>query len=73
MIGTARGMSIYFDGVKEARAMGRDSTASENGIELREGDRVVGMDIVENELQQVLAVSANGYGKRTPAAAAPVW
>src|SRR5690606_7651494 len=30
------------------------------------GDQVIGMDIVESEDQQVLAVSANGYGKRTP-------
>jgi DNA gyrase subunit A len=36
------------------------------GIELREGDRVVGVDVIENEEQQVLTVTANGYGKRTP-------
>jgi DNA gyrase subunit A len=36
------------------------------GIELREGDTVVGMDVIENEQQEVLCVSQRGYGKRTP-------
>jgi DNA gyrase subunit A len=36
------------------------------GIDLREGDFVIGMDIIDGETdQQVLTVSANGYGKRT--------
>jgi DNA gyrase subunit A len=45
--------------------MGRDSMGVK-GIDLREGDFVIGMDIIESETdQQVLTVSANGYGKRT--------
>ncbi|HJL17771.1 MAG TPA: DNA gyrase C-terminal beta-propeller domain-containing protein, partial [Sandaracinaceae bacterium LLY-WYZ-13_1] len=65
LLGTADGMSIRFK-VSDARAMGRD-TRGVRGIALAEGDRVVGMDVVEDEQeQQVLAVSANGYGKRTP-------
>jgi DNA gyrase subunit A len=45
--------------------MGRDSMGVK-GIDLREGDFVIGMDIIEDEgEQQVLTVSANGYGKRT--------
>ena len=36
------------------------------GYRESEGDFVIGMDIIENEdEQQVLTVSANGYGKRT--------
>jgi DNA gyrase subunit A len=36
------------------------------GIELREGDHVVGVDVIENaDEQQVLTVSVNGFGKRT--------
>ena len=48
--------------------MGRDSMGVK-GIDLREGDFVIGMDIIEDEEeQQVLTVSANGYGKRTKVA-----
>ncbi len=64
LLGTSDGMSIRFK-VGDVRPMGRD-TRGVRGIELREGDQVIGMDIVESEAQQVLAVSANGYGKRTP-------
>ncbi|MFT3922865.1 MAG: DNA gyrase subunit A [Myxococcales bacterium] len=64
LIGTAQGMSIRFE-VDEVRPTGRD-TMGVKGIELREGDRVVGVDVLESEDQQVLTVSVNGYGKRTP-------
>lgn len=64
LIGTAQGMSIRFE-VDEVRPTGRD-TMGVKGIELREGDRVVGVDVLESEEQQVLTVSVNGYGKRTP-------
>jgi DNA gyrase subunit A len=65
LIGTARGMSIRFD-VSDVRPMGRD-TRGVRGIDLREGDFVVGMDVIEDlATQQVLCISANGFGKRTP-------
>jgi DNA gyrase subunit A len=64
LIGTSHGMSIRFP-IADVRAMGRDSMGVK-GIDLREGDFVIGMDIIEDEgEQQVLTVSANGYGKRT--------
>ncbi len=64
LIGTSHGMSIRFP-IEDVRPMGRDSRGVK-GIDLREGDFVIGMDIVEDEAsQQVLTVSANGYGKRT--------
>jgi len=44
--------------------MGRDARGV-RGIDLREGDRVIGMDVIHSDEQQVLTVSANGYGKRT--------
>jgi DNA gyrase subunit A len=67
ILGTARGMSIRFK-ADEVRSMGRDSRGV-RGIELREGDRVVGMDVIQvDERQEVLCVSQNGYGKRTPLA-----
>jgi DNA gyrase subunit A len=64
IIGTARGMSIRFN-IGDVRPMGRDARGV-RGIELREGDRLIGMDIIHSDDQQVLTVSANGYGKRTP-------
>jgi DNA gyrase subunit A len=63
ILGTSQGMSIRFD-VSEVRRMGREARGV-RGIELREGDVVVGMGIIEDENQQVLSISANGYGKRT--------
>ena len=65
IVGTAHGMSIRF-GVDDVRPMGRDSRGVK-GIELREGDTVIGMDAVDDEMQQqVLCISSKGYGKRTP-------
>ncbi|MEM8606462.1 MAG: DNA gyrase subunit A [Myxococcota bacterium] len=67
IIGTSHGMSIRFP-IEDVRAMGRDSMGVK-GIDLREGDFVIGMDIIVEESEnQVLTVSANGYGKRTPVA-----
>jgi DNA gyrase subunit A len=64
IIGTKNGMSIRFD-IDDVRAMGRDSRGVK-GIDLRDGDEVVGMDVIEDEKeQQVLTVSEHGYGKRT--------
>ena len=67
VIGTSHGMSIRFP-IEDVRAMGRDSMGVK-GIDLREGDFVIGMDIIESDTdKQVLTVSANGYGKRTKVA-----
>ena len=65
LVGTAEGQTIRFD-VDDVRPMGRDSRGVK-GVDLRDGDVVVGMDVIEDEAQQqVLSISANGYGKRTP-------
>jgi DNA gyrase subunit A len=44
--------------------MGRTASGV-RGIRLRKGDHVVGMEILEPG-QEVLVVTENGYGKRTP-------
>lgn len=63
LLGTQRGMSIRF-AVDQVRAMGRDSRGVK-GIDLRDGDRVVGLDVIDEEHSQVLSISTKGYGKRT--------
>ena len=74
LLGTANGMSIRFE-EDDARAMGR-SSAGVKGIDLAEGDRVVGLvkiqmndsgeatDSVRGDVD-LLTVTENGYGKRT--------
>jgi DNA gyrase subunit A len=64
ILGTANGHSIRF-AVTDVRPMGRDSRGVK-GIDLRDGDQVVGLAVVEDESYQVLTLSENGYGKRTP-------
>ncbi len=64
-LGTHRGMAIRFH-EREVRPMGRVA-AGVRGIALREGDFVEEMaTFPENEGGDILVVSANGYGKRTP-------
>ena len=62
-MGTAHGMSIRFS-ESDVRSMGRSATGVK-GITLDEQDTVIGMDVVDQELD-VLIVTAKGYGKRTP-------
>jgi DNA gyrase subunit A len=54
----------------DVREMGR-TAAGVRGIRLREGDEVVAMDSV-SEGNQILVVTENGYGKRTPLDQYPV-
>ncbi|WP_411350382.1 DNA gyrase C-terminal beta-propeller domain-containing protein [Paenibacillus sp. WLX2291] len=63
IMGTAYGMSIRFN-ENNVRSMGRSATGVK-GITLDEGDRLVGMDLIQDDLK-VLIVTAKGYGKRTP-------
>ncbi len=68
MIAAHGGRCVRFDEA-EARAMGRTSTGV-RGINLEEGDYVVGVvcqdpQAEDVEKHQVLAVSENGYGKRS--------
>ena len=41
------------------------TAAGVRGIRLKEDDYVVGMEIIEPD-QEILVVTENGYGKRTP-------
>jgi len=62
ILGTRDGMTIRFD-ESQVRSMGRASRGVK-GINLRSGDAVVGMVIVE-EKAALFTVCENGYGKRT--------
>ena len=62
LLGTRDGMSIRF-AETDLRPIGRNAVGV-RGIELAEGDRVVAMSSVE-EATDVLAITENGYGKRT--------
>ncbi len=60
---TSGGNAIRFS-EKDVRPMGR-AASGVMGIRLKEGEKVVGADIVSNEKGKILVVMENGYGKRT--------
>jgi len=75
LLGTAGGMSIRFK-ESDARAMGR-SAAGVKGIDLANDDRVVGLVKIEMDDpddpassthtdEDLLTITENGFGKRTP-------
>lgn len=65
IISTAQGQAIRFH-EKDARPMGRVSRGV-RGIRLRQGDQVIGMDVVEAG-SSIFVISKYGYGKRTKVA-----
>ena len=62
ILGTNHGYSVSFNETS-VRSMGRTATGV-RGARLRDGDFIVGMDILE-EGTEVLAITEKGYGKRT--------
>lgn len=60
---TRNGLSIRF-GEDDVRAVGRTSMGVK-GINLGKGDKVVGMEPVQNDKDYILAITENGFGKRT--------
>ena len=62
VIATHDGMSINMKET-DARAMGREA-AGVRGIKLRDGDYVVGAEVVYEDAQ-LLSITENGFGKRT--------
>ncbi len=63
VLASSGGRSIQFK-ESDARPMGRD-TQGVRGMRLREGEKLVGMFVVDNDEKQLLTLSANGYGKRS--------
>jgi len=66
ILATAKGQSIRFKD-KDVRVMGRNA-GGVRGMKLGKGDHIVGTDIVKKEMQnpELLVISSNGYGKKTP-------
>ena len=63
MIATAHGQTVRFS-ESNVRAMGRTARGV-RGISLRDGDYVAGVCVVE-EGKDLLCITENGYGKRSP-------
>ncbi len=63
VVSTSAGQATRFN-EKEVRVMGR-SAMGVRGMRLRPKDEIVGMDVITDPKQKLLAVSANGYGKAT--------
>src|SRR5439155_16950915 len=63
------GQAIRFS-EKQARPMGRD-TGGVKGMGLRKGDEVISADVIGVNEGDLLAVTENGYGKRTKLADYP--
>lgn len=63
ILASSSGLSVRFH-EQDARPIGRN-TQGVRGITLEEDEYVVGMVVLKNEERDVLAISANGYGKRT--------
>ena len=64
------GQAIRFS-EKQARPMGRD-TGGVKGMGLRKGDEVISADVIGVNEGDLLVVTENGYGKRTPVRDYPV-
>jgi DNA gyrase subunit A len=66
IIATAKGQSIRFK-ESDIREMGRNA-AGVRGMKLGKGDKVIAAQIVKKEAKnaELLVISANGYGKKTP-------
>lgn len=63
IVSTSAGQAIRFS-EKDARPMGR-AARGVRGVRLRPNDLVVGMDIVQDDSNNLLVISENGYGKIT--------
>jgi len=66
LIVTAKGQSIHFKN-SGVRAMGRNASGVRS-IKLRQQDSVIGMNVANGQDPhlEILVVTENGYGKRTP-------
>ena len=64
ILGTKDGMAVHFS-EKDVRSMGRNARGV-RAITLAAGDSVVAMDVEEADRREVLIVTSQAFGKRTP-------
>lgn len=69
IVSTSAGQAVRFNET-DARPMGR-AARGVRGVRLRPNDRVVGMDVVDDDAQRLLVISEKGYGKITKVANFP--
>ena len=63
LLTSRKGQAIRFKGT-DVRNVGRVSIGVK-GINLREGDEVVSLEVIGNQNAQILTITEMGYGKRT--------
>jgi len=64
LLATRDGMAVHFS-ERDVRAMGRNARGVK-AVTLSHGDELVAMDVVEEGRGEVLIVTSQAYGKRTP-------
>lgn len=65
ILGASNGKAIRFN-EETVREIGRSATGV-RGMKLNEGDDLVGMAVVRDDVKDILVVTEKGYGKRTDA------
>lgn len=61
---TRAGMAVHFN-EQNVRAMGRNARGVK-AMTLESGDEIIAMDVIEDERKEVLLVTSQAFGKRTP-------
>ena len=64
IIVTAKGQAVRFN-TDKVRPMGR-TAGGMNAIRLGAEDHIIGMEVVGSKNEELLVITSNGYGKRTP-------
>ncbi|MGB6987146.1 MAG: DNA gyrase subunit A [Candidatus Aquilonibacter sp.] len=64
ILASSAGMAVHFN-EKDVRPMGRNARGVK-AMTLDEGDTIVAMDVIEDERREVLLVTSQAFGKRTP-------
>src|SRR5215469_1664719 len=64
ILASTNGMAVHFN-EKDVRPMGRNARGVK-AMTLDEGDTIVAMDVIEADRKEVLLVTSQAFGKRTP-------
>ena len=64
ILASSAGMAVHFN-EKDVRPMGRNARGVK-AMTLDEDDTIVAMDVIEDERKEVLLVTSQAFGKRTP-------